>query len=133
MDKAQMCQRCHDGAVLVGISRLSDYRFIINNRGVATIVPQTTSEVYGIVWSITETCEKSLDKCEGVKYGTYTKETMNVEIANESVPMLVYLARDSTPGSAKANYMEKIVAAAEQHKLPDKYLEELRTWLKRKQ
>jgi len=130
IDETQMCQRCRDGAVLVSIAKLHGYRFIINTRGVATVVPQSYSEVYGIVWSITEACEKSLDCCEGVKYKTYTKETVNVEIVTgKSVAALTYLASDNTPGSTRAGYMEKIVAAAERHRLPDKYIEELRAWL----
>ena len=133
MDESQMNQRCHDSPVLVGIARLNDYRFIINTRGVATVVTPSSHKVYGIVWSITETCEKSLGDCEGVKYETYTKCTINVDIVTgKVVPALVYLASDSTHGSARSGYMEKIVAAAERHRLPDDYVEELRTWVKRK-
>ena len=132
MDEVQMSQRCPD-AVLFGIAKLHSHRFIINTRGVATVIPQSSYEVYGILWSITEADKQSLDNCEGVKYKTYTKKMMNVEIATgKSVSALTYLASDITPGSPRAGYMEKIVAAAEHHKLPDKYIEELRIWLKRK-
>ncbi len=133
MDEPQMNQRCHNSPVLVGIARLNDYRFIINTRDVATIILQASGEVYGIVWSITIACEQSLDEYEGVRCGTYTKTMMDVQLCSgKSVHALVYIASDSTRGSAGSGYMEKIVAAAERHRLPDDYVEELRTWVKRK-
>ena len=132
MDETQMCQRCSAGATIIGKTKLPNHRFIINSRGVATVTPQPKSEVHGIVWEITNACEKSLDDCEGVKYGTYTKEMMPVEIANKSTSALVYIAKDNTHGSARSGYMEMIIAAAEKHRFPDKYIEELKTWLKKK-
>lgn len=130
MDQAQMNQLCPK-AVLVGIARLPGCRFIINTRGVATVVPETPSEVYGILWIITKVDEQALDKHEGVKWGTYKKMAVDVEISTEKLALaLIYVASDSTPGSPRDNYMEKLVAAAEQHGLPDKYIEELRLWLK---
>lgn len=127
MDQAQMSQRCPT-AVLVGPARLLGYRFIINTRGVATIATEASSEVYGILWSIIEADERSLDKYEGVEWGTYTKRTVRIETATEkSARALTYIASDSTPGSPRDGYVEKLVAAAEQHGLPDKYVEELRS------
>lgn len=130
MDQAQMNQRC-PGAILVGTAKLWGYRFIINARGVATVVSKASSEVYGILWTITEADEKSLDKYEGITWGTYKKMVVDVKMATEKSAMaLTYVASDSTLGSPRANYLEKIVAAAEEHRLPTKYVEELRLWLK---
>jgi gamma-glutamylcyclotransferase len=132
MDEGQMRDRCGDDAVLFDIAKLHGYRFIINTRGKATVIPQPSREVYGIVWSITEDCERSLDCYEGVKYKTYKKETLDVEmITVKASSALVYIASDITPGSPAADYMEKIVAAAERHKdkIPDKYVAGLRAWL----
>ncbi len=130
MDQAQMKVRC-PGAVLVGTAKLCGYRFIINSRGVATVIPEASSEVYGVLWTVTEADERLLDKYEGVKWGTYKKTEMYVERDKEnSVLALIYLASVSTPGSPRDNYMEKIVTAAEQCGLPNKYIEELRSWLK---
>ena len=130
MDQAQMNQIC-PRAVLVGIAKLQGYRFIINTRGVATVVPERSSEVCGIPWIITKVDEQALDKHEGVKWGTYTKRMVHIEMATErSARALTYIASDSTLSSPRDNYMEKLVAAAEQYGLPDKYVEELRSWLK---
>jgi len=125
-----MSQRC-PAAVLVGPARLLGYRFIINTRGVATVVTEPSGEVYGILWSISEADERSLDKYEGVESGTYLKSTVRIETATEkSAWALTYIASDSTPGCPRDGYVDKLVAAAEQHGLPDKYVEELGSWLR---
>ncbi len=130
IDQAQMKKRC-PGAVFVGSAKLCGYRFIINTRGVATVVSDASRDVFGILWTITEADQLSLDKYEGVKLGTYKKKEMYVKIDKEnSIQALIYLAKVSTPGSPRDNYMEKIVTAAEQCGLPIKYIEELRSWLK---
>ena len=130
IDHAQMSQRCPE-AVVFATARLSGYRFIINARGVATIVPQASSAVYGILWTITEADEQSLDNYEGMRWGTYKKMLVNVEVAAEqSFRALAYVASDSTPGSPRDNYIENILAAAAQYGLPDKYVEELTSWSK---
>jgi cation transport regulator ChaC len=129
MDKGQMSQRCPE-AVFVGIAKLSGYRFVINTRGVATIVPEVSSEVYGILWNITKVEEQALDSYEGVKWGTYKKMVVSVKMASGmSVQAMSYVASNSIPGSPRVNYMEKIIAAGEQHGLPEKYVRELRSWL----
>jgi len=129
MDQGQMNYRCPE-ALLVGIAKLSGYRFIINTCGVATIIPEVSSEVYGILWNITKVNEQTLDSYEGVRWSTYKKMVMDVErVTGKSIQALTYIANNSTPGSLKVDYMEKIVVVAEQHGLPGKYVEELRSWL----
>lgn len=116
-------------AEFVGIAKLRGYRFLINSRGVATIVSDDSHTVHGVLWSITKEDEEALDKCEGVKYDTYRKEKMDIESAAGSVVCaLVYVASDSTPGSPRKNYMERIVAAARREKLPPDYIGELESW-----
>jgi gamma-glutamylcyclotransferase (GGCT)/AIG2-like uncharacterized protein YtfP len=129
MDTTQMRKRCPD-ATFLNIAVLRSYRFIINILGFATVVSQSSCEVYGTMWNITEKCEKSLDNYEGIKSKIYTKSTVNVEMEiGKTIPALIYLASNNTPGSPKNGYMEKILAASVQHKLPGKYIQELKTWL----
>lgn len=138
MDRAQMQgtgggkARCPD-ATVIGIARLSDYRFIINSRGVATIIPEPSAKVFGILWAITKPDEIKLDGCEGVEWGTYTKEKMEIEVINEkSVHALVYVARSNTRCSSVIDYhyIKRILSAAVYWELPDWYIEELKTWLR---
>lgn len=128
MDERQMEERCRD-AVFWGKARLSGYRFIINTRGVATVIPLASSDVYGVLWSITASCEKSLDECEGVRRGTYSKRMVDVcTDRGELFHAMIYIASNSTCGSSKSGYIERIIAAAKKHGLPDAYIEELKSW-----
>ena len=129
MDLAQMSDRCERSAT-IGVATLPSHRFIINTRGVATVVPDPASAVRGLLWRITGDDERALDRYEGVAKGLYRKESMEVIGPDGTkVGALLYVATDSTPGSAKPGYMEKIVAAAEACGLPKAYVDQLRPWL----
>jgi gamma-glutamylcyclotransferase (GGCT)/AIG2-like uncharacterized protein YtfP len=126
MDEQQMNDRC-PGAVLVGKAQLAGYRFIINSRGVATIVSAPEHTVYGLVWQINRGHEASLDDSEGVRFGTYTKQCMpvlNDDGTTEHV--LVYVASDDETGkSARQGYLEKILRALCSHAMPNEYIDEI--------
>ena len=63
MNLGQMRFRCPDAEV-VGNVRLEDYRLAFRGRapgnGVATVLPEKGSYVDGVLWKITEACEKNL-------------------------------------------------------------------------
>ena len=64
MNLDQMEFRCPDAEV-IGNVVVKDYRLVFrgNSRGngVASILPEQGEQVSGVLWSITEKCEKSLD------------------------------------------------------------------------
>ena len=131
MDIVQMSNRC-GGAATVSIAELPSHRFIINSRGVATVVPDPASKVQGLLWRITEEDERSLDRYEGVMQGDYKKTFLEVSVPGEGkIRALVYVSTDSTPGEARPGYMEKIVWAAEACGLPKTYVDQLKPWLAR--
>jgi len=103
----QMAQRC-PAARMVGQARLVGWRFRIMTRGFATIVPEPTAHVLGVVWALTPACEAALDRYEGVHRGLYAKHEMPIE----GQDTLVYIARDIEPGPPKPGYLEAIIAAA---------------------
>ncbi|KAJ9635778.1 hypothetical protein H2201_000228 [Coniosporium apollinis] len=114
----QMAQRCPTSEYL-GIARLPNYRWIINDRGYANViqcrVPSDTKdpveEVYGLVYSLLENDEMRLDVNEGVPVA-YTKEFLetefwpaekggeggrvNVTRESQRTEMLVYIDRERT-------------------------------------
>lgn len=127
MDDEQMCRRCPGtGAVVMGTAKLAGHRFVIFQRGYATVVPDPSSSVCGVLWKITPDCEKALDHYEGVGFGLYRRQCVIVETETlGSVDALVYVASDNTPGRPRNGYMERIVAAARNHGLSAPYIEEL--------
>ncbi len=129
MDLSQMSQRC-PCSILAGSAKVCGYRFIINSRGVATVIKEASKNVYGILWRITRNDEQSLDGYEGVKWGTYRKIKIDAEATSgQTISAQIYVARDSNIGSPRDGYMERIVAAAKAQKLPNEYIEELSSWL----
>ena len=127
MDEDQMKCRCPD-AKLVGKAKLLDYRFIIDERSVASVEPEKGSAVIGLLWSITPGCEKSLDKCEGVKHDLYRKEYLPVECGAGTIKALIYISnRAELTKKIRSDYMDRVIAAAEAHDLPESYVDEIRS------
>jgi len=130
MDAGQMALRCA-GARLVRAATLDGFRFIINARLVATIAPDVSAHVHGLLWMIDEGDEKTLDSYEGVEYGTYRKETVGVvDDAGGASQTLTYIASNNMPCKVVQGdgYLERIVTAARSKALPDDYVLELESW-----
>jgi hypothetical protein len=107
---------------------LDGHRFLINSRGVATLVPDASSYVLGILWNLPPEDEQTLDDYEGVPT-YYQKHLITVETDREAIQALIYQATDSTPGRSRWGYMEGIVTAARQHGFDEAYVTELARWL----
>ncbi|HHY10218.1 MAG TPA: gamma-glutamylcyclotransferase [Firmicutes bacterium] len=129
MDRKQMEERTFT-AKFKGPARIRGYKFMINRRGVASIVPDPARFVEGILWEISPADEKMLDSFEGVAGGYYTKETILVQERATGLMLaaLVYIGAESEPGRPREGYLEKIIKAAETNGFNDCYLKELSRW-----
>ena len=107
---------------------LSGYRFIINRRGVATVVAQPDGLVRGVCWAISATELEGLDRKEGVKAGTYVRVQLTVECDSGPAVAWVYMASDSSVGTPRIGYLERVLAGAKEHDLPECYRDELTSW-----
>lgn len=129
MDVEQMAQRCPD-AKKISVATLVDYRFAINDQGVATVIPAPGVNTEGVLWSISPNDKATLDRYEGVKSGHYVCACVQVTTATDPVKALVYLATSQRPGPARSGYMEKIVRAARSdHGLAETYVQVLEQYL----
>lgn len=85
-----------------------------------------TDRVYGILFSISKADEKSLDREEGLDRG-YRKDTIAVITDMGTKRAVVYIATQKDPGSRPYHwYKEFVVRGAEEHGLPDDYIERIR-------
>jgi gamma-glutamylcyclotransferase (GGCT)/AIG2-like uncharacterized protein YtfP len=125
-----MRERCPTARVLAP-AVLHDWRYRINGRGFATVVPATGSVVHGLLWEIDAKAEAALDIYEALDEGMYLKTHLNVTGSGRQMLAMVYLATGSDPGRAIPGYQEEIVDAAKALGVPDAYLEELQGWLPR--
>jgi GxxExxY protein len=127
MNREQMLERCPT-ATIGQIGTLRDYRFLINQRGVATIVPEALKQVQGVVWNVSEHDLEELDEREGVAKGTYRRQTVTLSSADgRSVDAIAYVAANSLEGAPRAGYLEKVIEGATAAGLSEDYLEELRS------
>ncbi|KAJ7745009.1 Butirosin biosynthesis, BtrG-like protein [Mycena maculata] len=75
--KHQMAFRCPENK-FVGTARLPDWRWIINKRGYANVVPSKGDQVWAFLYELSPSDEVNLDGYEGVP-DCYVKQTIPVE------------------------------------------------------
>jgi uncharacterized protein len=103
---------------------LPGWRFVINRRGVATLLPCPGGQAWGLIWQLTRDCEAALDRYEGVASGHYTKA--GIEVGGS--PALLYLATETAPGFPRPGYLDRVVAAAAARGLDAATVAELAAW-----
>jgi hypothetical protein len=116
----------------VGVAALADFRFVITADGYASVAPRRGETVHGVLWRLTPRDRVTLDVWEGIAAERYRAAALAVGGAGCRRPALVYIARALPAGRAKAGYMELVIAAAQQWKLPADYVSSLRRWLPRR-
>ena len=126
----QMEQRC-PGAKVVAIGLLRGWRFLINSRGVASIVPDETGSVRGVVWELSDEHLRALDGYEGVP-DWYRRRIMTVVLPEQGEAECVTYIDESEggdkPGPPRAGYLEKILEGAINFHLPPAYVDFLRSF-----
>jgi gamma-glutamylcyclotransferase len=73
----QMIHRCPESRYL-GLGKLQNYKFIINERGYANVVPTQGHSVEGLCYLLSQQDERRLDASEGVPT-SYEKHYLRVE------------------------------------------------------
>lgn len=130
MSRRRMDARCAGHAAL-GAGVLDGYALVINGRGVATLAPAEGVSVEGVVWTISEADEASLDGFEGVAAGRYAKHEMEIRLADgRRVAALVYVDPDCLPGTGcRPGYADFLIEGAEDFRLSEHYCTTLRAAL----
>ena len=119
--KKQMAERCPESTYLSsGI--LSNYSWLINTRGYASVEPLIGGIVYGEVFSLSAQDVDYLDVYESVSEGMYTKQTLSIQTEDGSLDCLVYIATDQNQGKPQTEYIARINAGIKSANLPDDYV-----------
>ncbi|KAL8934568.1 MAG: hypothetical protein Q9216_005843 [Gyalolechia sp. 2 TL-2023] len=82
----QMARRCPESRY-IGTGHLHDYRFQINERGYANVVPSPGNCVEGLVYLLSKNDEERLDQHEGVPTA-YEKHSLPVEVYTASTELV---------------------------------------------
>ena len=116
------------GAHALGVAELAGHRFVVTGDGYASVEPECAASVHGVLWRITPRDRVMLDAWENVPAGLYRAETVPVRHGGELMPALVYFARHGPEGRPKPGYIELVIAAAQEWKLPQPYIRSLQGW-----
>jgi gamma-glutamylcyclotransferase (GGCT)/AIG2-like uncharacterized protein YtfP len=90
---------------------LPDWRLAFS--GVATIIPESGSQVYGALWEITNECEENLDVFEGFPY-LYTK----IHLKHQGLDFMAYVMNDDPPSLPSRSYFDTIAQGYRDWNLP---------------
>jgi hypothetical protein len=110
------------------VAALVGHRFLITADGYASVEPAKGATVHGVLWRITPRDRVSLDAWENVQAGLYRAAMLSVRTDAGLVLALIYFARRSGEGRPKPGYIELIVAAAREWRLPEDYVGSLQSW-----
>lgn len=119
----QMASRC-PGATTVGVATLRNYTLLFN--GVASISRKNGSEVKGVLWEITQQCERSLDRYEGFP-SFYEKKSITVYTDGDTtIKAMVYVmtSEHNYPALPTSRYYEGIKTGFLQNGIPADALED---------
>lgn len=83
----QMRRRC-PASRYIGIAKLHNYRFYINSRGYANVLPSTGDCVEGLIYLLSADDEASLDLFEGVSAADYEKQFLRIETYTASIDLV---------------------------------------------
>lgn len=133
MSSAQMAMRC-PGARALGPALLSDWRFHVNTRGSASILPYEGARVHGVLWRCTPAHFHSLDKYEGISWGNYRRRHISIVLeSGKQATAVVYAGTRTYDGRARVRYMATaVLPGAREFGLPIAYIDELNSWLPRR-
>ena len=128
MAAQQMQARC-PGAVALGPARLDGWRFFVNRRGTASIRPDATHHVHGIVWRIQPQHKATLDHFEGIRLRRYLVREIRFEHERGSLRGFTYAGTSTSEGRPIRAYLEGVVIpAAVSWGLREPYIAELKAW-----
>ena len=128
MAEARIRELCPDPRFVMTARYLSK-RFIVNDEGVATLVPRRGFKVWGVVWEVSEVAQTALDIALGLpghcdRFGSFARGAAGELILSEYYGSL----NNRTLGSATPDYLGQILDATRQWGFPQVYLDEIASW-----
>jgi gamma-glutamylcyclotransferase (GGCT)/AIG2-like uncharacterized protein YtfP len=136
MDTRRFRRRCPDSVVL-GRALLRNHRLAFTRYdraekgGVADIVADAGSQVWGALYDIHDKCLRALDDYEGAPRA-YRRETVRVaDDKGREHDAIAYVANKTGDFAPSRTYLAQLIRGARAHDLPEEYvraIEETRTY-----
>jgi cation transport regulator ChaC len=134
MDEEQMRAHCPtfrrvDSACLHGHRLAFTRRSVVSGTGVADVVAAPRGGVWGVLYEVSGGDLEALDRKEGNGWA-YVREQKRVTLAADrsvrSATVYTVLAKERSEVPPSREYLERLIAAAEDHGLPGDYIGKLR-------
>lgn len=112
-------------AVLLGYKLGFTHCSNVRKCGVADIIKDKDSKVYGVLFETDENSMINLDEKEGVDRGVYRRIKVNVVSKNKNFDAETYEVIKKVNFKPNKNYLNIIIEGAKEHNLPDWYIQYL--------
>ena len=123
MERAAMRKRCPTAHPL-GPALLRGWRYVIA-QGYGSVAPAPGACVHGVLWRATPRDLAALNAFESLDSGLYRRAMLTIEVGGRRVRALVYVGRQRGKRRPMPGYQERLVAAAQDWRLPPRYIAEL--------
>ena len=123
MERDAMRRRC-PGAQALGPAVLRGWRYVIVE-GYGSVAPARGACVYGVLWRLTPRDLAALNAFESLDSGLYRRTRLTVDLGGRRLRALVYVGRERGRRRPMPGYQERLVAAAQDWRLPPRYVAEL--------
>jgi gamma-glutamylcyclotransferase (GGCT)/AIG2-like uncharacterized protein YtfP len=124
MSSALTLARC-PRAKAIGRAMLAGWRFVITADGYGSIVRCRGGLVHGVLWRLAPRDLAALNAYESIGSGLYRRRVVTVRSGRRARAALVYIARASRAGRPRPGYLQLVVGAAREWKLPEVYVRAL--------
>ena len=131
MDSAQMAERCPHSPQQ-GTGWLEGWRLTFGGEdlgwegALATVVEDDAERVFVVLYDVSESDQKALDRWDGVTLGYYRKFTVRVQTLEGDVAAWLYVLNGYEGGLPSARYVGIVADAAEKAAAPADYVSWLR-------
>ena len=103
--------RCPN-AKYIGPAILENFKFIIDQKGYASVEESLGSVVYGVLWAVSPEDFARLDLREGLRIGSYRKESIHVTSClrpfEEKLEVVAYISNRPRGTAPAPGYIEEI-------------------------
>ena len=117
---------------LVGPGWLQGWRLTFGGEDIslqgslATVVEDPTSQVFVMVYALTDADERALNAFEAADFGLYRKIHVRVALLNRDITAWLYVLDGFEGGAPSRIYLDDMISAAEAADAPSDYTEWLR-------
>jgi hypothetical protein len=131
MDPAQMLDRCPHSPQ-AGIGWLDGWRLTFGGEDIgwegalATVAEESDSRVFVVLYEVSDSDERALDRWDGATLGYYSKLKVRVTTVDGEAVAWLYVLNDYEGGLPSARYLAIMADAAQAAGAPEEYVNWLR-------